>query len=291
MKEKIFQKIYVEITNVCNLKCKFCPDTTREKKFMDIEDFKYILKSIKQYTNLIYLHIKGEPLLHPNIKEILDECNNANIMVNITTNGTLLLEKLDILRKCKSIRQINISLHSLNQNDIDSIGIQKYLSNVLQAVRILNKETSILISFRLWNMSKIGENKKNVQIINSLENEYNIKKLMDRTMISPDVKLKEYVYLNQDIQFEWPSMDKEEIGESGKCFGLRNQIGILVNGDVVPCCLDQEANIKLGNIYKDSIDDILESKLAKDIINGFRAHKLIHPLCKRCGFRIRFENR
>lgn len=291
MKEKRFQKIYVEITNVCNLKCKFCPDTKREKKFMRIEDFRNILNSIKPYTNLIYLHIKGEPLLHPDIENILKECDNSNIMVNITTNGTLLLDKIDILRKCKAIRQINISLHSLNQNDISKIETQKYLSNVLETVKVLNRETSILISFRLWNISEIGKNEKNLQVINTLEKEYNIENLMEKTSKSSDVKLREYVYLNQDIQFEWPNMQREEIGEKGKCFGLRNQIGILVNGDIVPCCLDQEADIKLGNIYENSIDEILESKLAKDIINGFRAHKLIHPLCRRCGFRIRFENR
>ena len=187
--------------------------------------------------------------------------------------------------------QINISLHSLNQNDMHNNSSKEYLEKVLGAVRILNKETKILISFRLWNISKIGENERNLQIIDMLEKEYGIDNLMSRTALSPDVKLKEYVYLNQDIQFEWPNMNRDIISKEGKCFGLRNQIGVLVNGDIVPCCLDQEADIKLGNIYHDEIEDILNSELARKIINGFRSHKLIHPLCQRCGFRARFKKR
>jgi radical SAM protein with 4Fe4S-binding SPASM domain len=83
-------------------------------------------------------------------------------------------------------------------------------------------------------------------------------------------------------------MKLEVISEAGKCFGLRNQIAILVNGDVVPCCLDHEGDIKLGNIFYDDLDEIINKERCKSIINGFQSHKLVEPLCKRCGFRSRF---
>lgn len=291
MKDKRFQKIYVEITNICNLKCAFCPDTNREKQFIKVDEFKRIIKNIKQYTNLVYLHVKGEPLLHPELEEILKICEMNNINVNITTNATLLYKNLETIVKSKAIRQMNLSLHSINQNEINEIyNSRSYLQSVLESVKIINEKTEILISFRLWNIDKIGANDKNIEIIEALEKEYNIDNLMEKTKQCRYVKLHNSIYLNQDRQFTWPNLKSNIISESGKCFGLRNQIAILVNGDIVPCCLDQEADIKLGNIYENTIEEVLDSKICKELIQGFEAHKLINPLCKRCGFRSKFGN-
>jgi len=111
-----FKKIYVEITNICNLKCNFCPDTNREKRFMPVENFAIIVNKIKDYTGLIALHVKGEPLMHPELKAILDICDKNNLKVNITTNGTLLYKNKEILASSNALRQLNISVHSLSQN-------------------------------------------------------------------------------------------------------------------------------------------------------------------------------
>lgn len=291
MSKKRFKKVYIEITNVCNLKCKFCPEGNREKKFIEVENFRYILENVKNYTDLICLHIKGEPLLHPKLNELLEECDKFGIKVNITTNATLLLKNIELLCKHESIRQINISLHSLNQNDITRENAEKYLTDVIQAVRLIHSNTEIIISYRLWNISFIGQNEKNKQIIDLLEAEYNVQSLMEKTKENSFVKLENNIFLNQDVQFEWPDINREVISEEGKCYGIREQVGILVNGDVVPCCLDQNGDIKLGNIYNNSLNEILEGELANRIINGFKSHKIIHPLCKRCGYRIRFGNK
>lgn len=292
MKEKRFQKIYVEITNICNLKCTFCPDTKREKRFIEIDKFEKIIERIKLYTNLIYLHVKGEPLLHPQLKHILQICEDNGISVNITTNATLLHKNVETILQSKAIRQMNLSLHSINQNEINEIYNSKsYLETVLKTVKIISKKTNILISFRLWNIDKIGANDKNIEIIEALEKEYNIDNLMEKTKQCRYVKLDNKVYLNQDRQFIWPNLNLNIISETGKCFGLRNQIAILVNGDIVPCCLDQEADIKLGNIFENTIEEVLSKNISKEIIQGFEAHKLINPLCKRCGFRTKFGNK
>lgn len=291
MKEKRFQKVYVEITNICNLKCSFCPDTKRTKQFMEISDFERIINKIKPYTNLIYLHIKGEPLLHPRLKDILNICEKENIKVNITTNATLLSKNLDILVNSNILRQINLSLHSINKNEnTDEYNTEIYLENILNSIRILNANTNILISYRLWNLANIEENNENVEIINILQKEYNIDNLAEKAKQNKAIKLKEKTYLNQDIEFKWPSLQNEVISETGKCFGLRNQVGILVNGDIVPCCLDQEGIIKLGNIFEDDLEGIINSNLSKEIIKGFEGHRIINDLCKRCGFRTRFGN-
>ena len=110
---KRFSKIYVEITNNCNLNCSFCSKDNLPKKEMSVDEFRIVIDKIKDYTDNIYLHVKGEPLLHSHLDEILTICDNIGINVRITTNGTLLSKKKDILLK-HNIKQINVSLHSEN---------------------------------------------------------------------------------------------------------------------------------------------------------------------------------
>ena len=93
----MFKKIYIEITNVCNLKCKFCPDTSRKKAFMSVGEFEHIINKIHNHTNLVALHVKGEPLLHNKLEDILEVLEKYNLKANITTNGTLIKEKMQII--------------------------------------------------------------------------------------------------------------------------------------------------------------------------------------------------
>lgn len=283
MKPK-FKKIYIEITNICNLKCSFCPDTKREKGFMSLQNFETILSKIKDYTNLITLHVKGEPLMHLDLKGILDACEKANILVNITTNGTLLLENKDILKNSNSLRQLNISLHSLSQNN--NMEENRYLDNIFEAVRAIKDK---YISYRLWNLKSIKENDDNFYVLKRLEDEYNISNLVELAKQNEFVELENNIFLNQDIEFDWPNINGSVVSERGTCRGLRDQIAILVNGDVVPCCLDQNGDIKLGNIFENSLEEILNSDLSKCIKKGFEEGVLVHKLCKKCGYRTKFK--
>ena len=290
MDKKRFKKIYVEITNSCNLKCSFCPEGKRAKEFITLENFKHIINEIKSYTNLIALHVKGEPLLHPNLKEILDVCKENNILVNITTNATLLEKNLDILINNSSVRQLNLSLHSITKNEnTDKYKFSEYINNVIKCSKEILEKSNIIISYRLWNLENLEENSENYQILNSLECAFSVENLMEIAKKEKFVKLGENVFLNQDFEFVWPSLEKEELSCTGTCWGLRNQAAILVNGDVVPCCLDENGEILLGNIFETSFENIIESEFSKEIIKGFEENKIIHKLCKRCGFRGKFD--
>lgn len=290
MKDKRFQKIYVEITNTCNLKCSFCLEGKREKRFMSVDEFKKVILKIQDYTNLITLHVKGEPLLHPNLKELLEVCRDANIMVNITTNATLLEKRLETILDSKAVRQINLSLHSINKNENTKLyNFDTYLDEVIKTSKIILEKSNIIISYRLWNLESLEQNDENSRILEKLENEFRVENLKERAKKESFVKLDKNAFLNQDFEFVWPSIENEIISEVGTCQGLRSQIAILSNGDVVPCCLDQDAEIKLGNIFEENLNDILEKKLTNEIIKGFESHKVIHNFCKRCGFRCKFD--
>lgn len=281
----MLKRIYIEITNVCNLNCKFCPKTNRKQQFMTLNNFKLIIDKIKKQTNTIYLHVKGEPLLHENLDEILSYIEENNLKVVITTNATLLKQKKDILKKYNCIKQINLSIHSITQNTIDN---NSYLENIFKSA---NELKNTVISYRLWNIKNIKDNDINKYIIDKISAYYNIDNLINILKEKNAYKIKENLYINQDIEFTWPDINGEEIISSGRCLALKEQIAILVDGTVVPCCLDAEATINLGNIYNESLERILNKELSKKIKENFSNGKITCELCKTCGFLKRLENK
>ena len=261
----MFKKVYIEITNNCNLDCSFCIKNKREKLFIDINDFKTILNKLKGYTTYLYFHIMGEPLLHPHINELINIAS-AEFNINITTNGYF----IDKIINNKNIRQINISLHSFDSKYLN--GFDDYLKNIFNTVDKLIVNNTI-INYRLWVDSVYKD-----RFINKLQDKYKVK------INSNKVKLADNIYFEMEEEFRWPTLDNEYYSEVGSCRALRDHIGILVDGTLVPCCLDSEGIINLGNIYKNEINDIINSDLFKEMKKGFLNNKKVHDLCKKCNF-------
>jgi len=278
--KKRFKKIYVEITNKCNLNCSFCSEIRKKKNEMSIDDFKIVVSKIKDYTNHIYLHIKGEPLIHTNLHEILSICDIEDLNVNITTNGTLLKVKKEILLKHKSIRQINVSLHSENN-------MKNYFDEVFETCKKLSSK--MFINYRLWNLKDNKLDKNSTIIVDKIKKYYNLSTdFVDNIKNNKNVKIDINTFVNISNLFNWPD-EKYNLNIDGKCYGLIDHIGILSDGTIVPCCLDSNGIINLGNIFKDNLKDILDSELVNQMICGFRVNKSVHNLCKNCNFRERFR--
>ncbi|AIY82699.1 radical SAM superfamily protein [Clostridium baratii str. Sullivan] len=289
---KRFKKVYIEITNVCNLSCNFCPKTKRKLQSMDEESFKKVIESIKPYTDYIYLHLMGEPFLNKNLKKFLDIAYENGLKVNITTNGTLINKVKDILINAKALRQVNISLHSFEANDSE-VKLEEYVSNICDFILDANENSNIICSMRLWNMDSKelkACNELNRDIISMLEEGLKIPfSLKAKLLESNGVKIRKNIYLNMAEKFEWPNIDKDNEDTEIFCYGLRDQMGILVDGTVVPCCLDSEGNINLGNIFENSLGEILESDRAQNIYDGFSRRCAVEDLCKRCGYAKRYK--
>ena len=281
----MFKKIYIEITNICNLKCSFCPETNRKKQSMSVENFEKIIQKIHKHTKLVCLHVKGEPLLHNKLEEILKILEKYNLKANITTNGTLIKEKLEIIKKSKAVRQINFSIHSITQNENLN---KKYLQDIFESAEQLE---NIIISYRLWNMQSIKENDINNSIIKTIEDYYNLSNLKQQLIENKFIKIKQNMFINQDIEFTWPDVNKKAIIEKGKCLALKEQVAILVDGTVVPCCLDNNGDIPLGNIFEETIEDILNKNKSVTIKKNFENSIIACELCKTCGFLERLENK
>ncbi|HSW60045.1 MAG TPA: radical SAM protein, partial [bacterium] len=229
---RTLKRVYIEITNVCNMDCSFCPKTNRLKEFMSEEQFKRILEQINGHTEHLYFHIMGEPLLHPDLARFLDLSNEKGFKVNLTTNGTLIDKMTDILISKPALRLVSISLHSFEG---DKPALDSYLDTIFEFV-LKAQEKNILCGLRLWNIKDSVENDENRHIINRIEKEFNTLSLQSE-LNSRGIEVSKGVYLNFAKQFDWPGLGKDLISEKGFCHGLRDQAGILVDGTVVPCCL------------------------------------------------------
>jgi radical SAM protein with 4Fe4S-binding SPASM domain len=289
---RTFKKIYVEITSVCNLACSFCPPTERKAGFIRTDAFEHILEEIRPHTKYIYLHVKGEPLMHPKIDELLDTAHARGFKVNITTNGTLIGKAGPKILGKPALRQMNFSLHSFDGNE--SAGDREaYLRDILSFVRKASKY-QVIFSFRLWNLTPDNltnlQRQRNRETLGILEREFGLDyKIEEKVVPGSGVKVADHVYINQDIEFEWPSLHAPENEGIGFCHGLRTQAAILVDGTVVPCCLDGEGVISLGNVFRSSFSEIIESERARRLYDGFSRRQAVEELCRKCGYRKRFD--
>lgn len=289
---KTFKRIFVEISNVCNLACDFCPPSEREKKVMSVDDFETVLKKLEGHGQHIYLHVKGEPLLHKNFKDILELCHRYNKIVNITTNGTLLDLQGQTILDNPAVRLVNISLQSFEKSD--ELAHKAYLDKVLGFVKKGLSETKILFDLRLWNFEddNLIACKKNQLTLDYIDAFLDLPEPI--TVTDPKtkgLKLNSNAYISKGAEFVWPSLSNDIVNTKGSCYGLRHQIAILSTGEVVPCCLDSEGVISLGNILETDFESIVTSTRATAIAVGFENNKLIEPLCIRCGYRERFFKR
>lgn len=282
-----FKRIYVEITNVCNLKCKFCSPLNRTKRFMSVEEFAYIISQIKPFTTYIYLHIKGEPLLHPHLKDILKICEDNEIMVNITTNGTLLLQNASMLLNSSAVRQVNISVHSFSEQNENT----KYIEQVAQFGKMAEISNKPYVSYRMWSGDENGNlNESSKEIIRKLGSYFNKNINPNEMMFGRNsAKLSSNIYISLMNEFQWPNLEMQSLTEYGTCHGGKEMLGILADGTVVPCCLDGDGVINLGNIFNNELKDILTKQRYCNLIKGFKGGKISEALCQKCTYRLRFD--
>lgn len=276
-----FNKVYIEITNRCNLSCSFCLKSKQIKKDMEVEEFKNIIHEVKTVSNNIYLHVKGEPLLHPHLDELLIVCDEYGMRVNITSNGTLIQEQMNVIQKHDCVKKINFSLHSENN-------YENYLTNIFKCADELSKQMTIV--YRLWTLNDHTLDEKSLEVVSAIKSYYDLDdEHLNGILTKQNAKVTNNIYVDKDNEFVWPSLDNEVINEEGYCYALKTHIAVLVNGDVVPCCLDGEGIIKLGNLHEQSLESIMKSERFMNLKKSFQDRKPCEQLCKRCGFSVRIK--
>ena len=274
----MYSKVYVEITNICNMSCSFCHGHSRVARRMSGEEFSRVLDALEGQTKYIYYHLMGEPLTHPELPDFVKLAGERGFKSIITTNGTLLDKRGEELIAA-GLHKVNLSVHSFE--DGDDADFERYMSKLANFADVASR-SGVIVVLRLWNKGFDGG--RNDGILDFLKDR------LDGEWVenTRGMRIRDKLFLEWGDRFEWPDMNADDHGCRGFCYGLRDQFGVLCDGTVVPCCLDSDGVIALGNIFDEDIDEILSSPRARAIREGFDRRVAIEELCRRCGYARRF---
>lgn len=282
-----FSRAYIEISNQCNLSCPFCSPLTRAPRRMSRTEFAHIIGELEGHAEFLYFHVKGEPLLHPDLPYFLELCETRGFQVHITTNGTLLKQAGRALLESSAVRQINLSLHSLSA--LEPNRAARCWEEILDFCQKAEGKKYVIL--RLWTLgSGRKADSETLLRMQALEQAFApprplLQSMSDRRSVS----LAPGVFVHWEEEFTWPDLRDPPVSDTGLCQGLRKQIAVLADGTVTPCCLDAGGVIELGNLFSQPLEEILSGERAQAMEEGFRRRILCEALCRSCTYRTRFR--
>jgi len=287
-----FYRIYIELTNVCGLSCSFCPTKALPSREMDLAFFESLIIQAKHYTKEIACHVVGDPLTQSNLHDYLDIIHKYGLKAMLTTSGYFLKKHSydTLFHPC--VKQINISLNSFNKNDT-SLTFEQYITPVLSLCQAkLEREEELFINLRVWNLDEMmSERTFNEKLFSKLSKAFDTPLSLEEiySQRPKNIRLASKILVHFDNYFEWPSLKNKNYGH-GTCHGLSSHIAILASGKVVPCCLDCDGIIELGDLHVSSLQDILAAKRTVAMLDGFKEAKAVEELCQKCSYKDRFKH-
>lgn len=283
----MYSRAYIEITTICNRSCSFCPGTTRPRRRMSLAEFHTITDRLRGVTEYLYYHVMGEPLTHPDLPDFIRLAKGKGFKSAITTNGTLLPSRGRELVKA-GVYKVNISVHSFEDGE-DGDAHGAYLDGILDFADYASRN-GVLTVLRLWNLDGHGQalGGNNQRTLDYLRDRFPDTQDTPWKFSSRGARMRDKLHLEYGDRFEWPDMEADNRGDSVFCYGLKDHFAILCDGTVVPCCLDREGVLSLGNIHESSIQEILSCPRATVIREGFQHRCATEELCRRCGYARRF---
>lgn len=286
-----FYRIYIELTNVCGLTCSFCPTKELPNKEMSLDFFESIVEQASHYTKEIACHVVGDPLTQSNLHAYLDIIHRYGLKAMLTTSGYFLKKHSyeTLFHPC--VKQINISLNSFNKNDT-SLTLEQYITPVLALCKEkITRQVELFINLRVWNLDEMmSERTFNETLFTKLSNTFDVELDLDTVYEErpKSIRLASKILVHFDNYFEWPSLKNKNYGH-GTCQGLSSHIAILASGKVVPCCLDCDGIIELGDLHESSLSNVLASERSVKMLEGFKEGKAVEELCQKCSYKDRFN--
>lgn len=272
----MIKRVYLEITDACNLNCPYC-QANKNNHFMAVKDIYRCLDEIKTITPYVYLHIGGEPLLHPFFDDILHYCDEHGLLVQLVTNGTR-LSRFPALTQHQSLRKIAVSIHA-----VDKIKIaDDYFITVNKLIEEIALKNQASLELRFVDYENLKGNA--LRYHQYLQDNYPF----TATSHHDSFKIAPKVYVSHKELFEWPDINSPVYECYGTCKGAKEMLGIKWNGDVVICCLDHAGHTVIGSINDRSLKVILDTEKYQKIKTGFANNRLELELCRHCTYRKRF---
>jgi MoaA/NifB/PqqE/SkfB family radical SAM enzyme len=248
------------------------PHSLREAEFTTLAE------RVATWAEYLYYHLMGEPTAHPLLPRFMEIAEGLGMKSVITTNGTLLPARGQAILAARP-HKVSISLHAFEANP-PGMSFEEYIDGCLTFAAAAADAGTIAV-LRLWNLEGRAEgalNEKNEAILAVLYRFFPGEWITTRS----GYRMRTRVFLEWGEKFDWPVPAGKILSETGFCYGLRDQIGVLCDGTVVPCCLDHNGDIPLGNLFETPLSEILASPRARAIYDGFTNHRCVENLCRRC---------
>jgi len=259
---------------------------------MELEFFESVVKQSKAFTNEIACHVVGDPLTLSNLSEYLDIVHKYKMKALLTTSGYFMKKHSYETLFHPAVKQINISLNAFNKNDT-SITFEQYMQPILELCHEkVRQERELFVNLRMWNLDEIMSEKAfNLELFELLSASFDVELKLEglNPKEKKSIRLDSKVLLHFDNYFEWPSLENKNYGH-GTCQGLSSHIGVLATGEVVPCCLDNDAVMKLGSLKEETLYEIVHGKRATDMISGFKVGHCSEEMCQKCSYKSRFNS-
>lgn len=313
----MIRNLFIEITNNCNFNCTFCPNSImkRDRGLMESELFFKIIDEIyeKKMSANVHFHLMGEPFLHPKVGEFIKYCGEKEVNIGLISNISL-LEKVNIKEILKFVGHLEISLQSFDDESFASrkatrLTFEEYITSIKNLIEMkLSAKSKTVLNITMIENSKnsvknfkddskfIDSNKRLQYFFDTHWHEFFVH--MEQKYGTPYTKIDNLNFKNFNHEFlpgvifntrcviTWGNTmcktNKIIPAIRAKCNALHQQLGILWNGDVVPCCLDYDGNVKLGNVQNQSLEDVINSEYYKSMKASFKTGKLLHTYCKKC---------
>lgn len=264
----MFSRIYLEITNCCNLSCAFCPGTRRARRMLPAEEFRLLAGKLRPWTDYLYLHVLGEPLLHPQLAEILASAGELGFRVCLVTNGTLLAQRLDTLLAAPALHkpqrlapQLRGQRRAHAAGDVSRRGLGRLCAarGARRALRAAALERG-----------RAGGEERGDPPLSGAALRTAHRGHPRRPAQEPHLAAKPVFRARGKI--DWPAPGAPR-GAWSSATGCGGSLAVLCDGTVVPCCLDGEGELALGNLFRQELEDILRGERAAAIHAGFDARR------------------
>ena len=307
------QSLYLYLTDHCNLRCGHCwisPTIFRDQQVTI--HLEILIKCILEAKSLGLQSVKltgGEPLLHPELDELLHFLSSEELVVYIESNGILFDRKMvETFRSCE-VEHISVSLDGATEEFHDEIrGVKGSFQKTLKGLRILSDSGlnfQIIMTLQRKNREEIPglvELSRKLGAgslkINPLQPCGRAKEAFDR---GDNLELDDLINLYRTVEEEWSPSDNLEIifdlpiafrsiediksRRGGEC-RILNILGVLANGDFSICGIGQTmSELRMGNLYQDSIREVWQDNPVLEELREFLPEKL-KGICQNCIFQF-----
>lgn len=284
--------ISVEPTSHCNLKCVECPtgngSIKRPHGFLSMDKFEKIIDKVCKKTFYLNLYFQGEPMLYPNIEEMILYAKAKKMFVFMSTNAHFLSQSPAQKIKNAKLDKLIISLDGFDQHSYQQYRVggtfEKVMDGINEMVRAKGESKTPLIIAQIL-LLKSTEN--SLDTIKSLAidagvDEVEFKKAQfyapnDANALLPsNPKYLRYLYNSEN---GWVLKNQQKKG----CNRLWSSSVVTWNGDVLPCCYDKDADFAVGNILENDFEVLVKNEKTRNFRKNVLKSRKNYDICKNCG--------